>query len=75
MSALGNFEHDARTNGILLDTNLLVLLMVGLVNRDRMASFKRTSHYTAADWDLLAGILERVPRRYVIPHALSEVNG
>jgi predicted nucleic acid-binding protein len=51
-----------------------VLLVVGSVNRDRIPRFKRTSSYTSADWDLLTGILEQIPRRYSIAHVLAEVS-
>src|SRR5262249_2597809 len=44
------------------------------VNRDRIPYFKRTRNYTPADWDLLAGILEQIPRRYSIAHILAEVS-
>lgn len=53
MSDLHDFDRNVRANGILIDTNLLVLLIVYFVNRDRIARFKRTTGYSAADWDLL----------------------
>ena len=59
MTELDRFDQNARNRGVLIDTNLLVLLIVGLVNPLRIARFKRTSHYNFADWDLLTGILER----------------
>jgi len=74
MTAFERFDRNARSNGILIDTNLLVLLVVGSVNRDRIPRFKRTSSYTPADWDLLTGILEQIPRRYSIAHVLAEVS-
>jgi len=74
MTAFERFDQNARSNGILIDTNLLVLLVVGSVNRDRIPRFKRTSNYTPADWDLLMGILEQIPRRYSIAHVLAEVS-
>ena len=74
MTALGDFDRNARTNGLLVDTNLLVLLIVGFVNRDRVSRFKRTTDYSPADWDLLTGILEQISERYTIPHVLSEVS-
>jgi hypothetical protein len=39
--------------GLLVDTNLLVLLTVGTVNRNRIDTFKRTRQYSQADYDLL----------------------
>lgn len=74
MTEFDRFDQNARAKGILIDTNLIVLLVVGSVNRDRIPLFKRTSGYTSADWDLLTGILEQIPLRYAIPHILSEVS-
>jgi hypothetical protein len=74
MTDLDRFDRNARVNGILVDTNLLVLLIVGSVNRDRVSRFKRTSGYLSADWDLLIGILEQISRRYTLPHVLAEVS-
>jgi len=74
MAKLDDFGQNARANGILVDTNLLVLLIVGLVNRDRISRFKRTTGYSSADWDLLSGILEQISRRYTLAHVLSEVS-
>lgn len=68
------FDRNARTNGILVDTNLIILLIVGSVNRDRVPRFKRTSGYTPEDRDLLTGILEQVSRRYTLPHVLAQVS-
>jgi len=74
MTDLERFDRIARSRGVLVDTNLLVLLIVGFVNRDRIPLFKRTSKYTPDDWDLLTRILERALRRYSTPHVLAEVN-
>lgn len=74
MTDFERFDQNARSRGILIDTNLLVLFVVGAVNRDRIPRFKRTSSYTSADWDLLTGILEQIPRRYCTPHILAEVS-
>ena len=74
MTEFERFDENARSRGVLIDTNLLVLLVVGSVNRDRIPRFKRTSNYTPADWDLLTGILEQIPYRYAIPHIFAEVS-
>lgn len=74
MSDFVRFDQNTRSRGVLVDTNLLVLLIVGSVNRDRIPHFKRTSQYTQSDWDLLTGILEQIEMRLTIPHVLSEVS-
>lgn len=74
MTEFQQFEQNARLRGVLIDTNLLVLLVVGSVNRDRIPRFKRTANYTPEDWDLLTGILEQISPRYSLPHILAEVS-
>jgi hypothetical protein len=74
MTDAERFDQNARSRGVLIDTNLFVLLIVGLVNRDRIPSFKRTSGYTPADWDLLVGLIEHIPQRYAIAHVFAEAN-
>ena len=60
--------------GLLVDTNLLVLLVVGSVNRDRIETFKRTSKYTKADYDLLTRVLGAFQKIYTVAHVLAEVS-
>ncbi len=74
MTDYERFGRDARSRGVLIDTNLLVLLIVGLVNRDRIPQFKRTSHFSAKDWNVLAAMLDHIPRRYCVAHILAEVS-
>jgi len=59
--------------GLLVDTNLLVLFVVGSVNRDRIETFKRTRKYSKADYDLLIRVLDR-RKIYTVPHVLAEVS-
>lgn len=74
MAALDEFDRNVRENGILIDTNLLVMLVVGSVHRDRISRFKRATGYSAADWDLLIGILEQISKSYTLPHLLAEAS-
>ena len=46
-----------RANGLLLDTNLLVLFLVGRANKRRIADFKRTQAYTVEDYELLESLV------------------
>lgn len=63
-----------RTKGVLIDTNLLVLLTIGLYRRDRIASFKRTRQYTSDDFDLIARLLGCFSRGVTTPNILTEVH-
>ena len=60
--------------GLLVDTNLLVLYVVGTVNRNRIETFKRTRQYTRADYDLLVRVLTNFEPLYTVAHVLAEVS-
>ena len=61
-------------SGLLIDTNLLVLFVVGAVNRKRVESFKRTRQYTAGDFELLLREIGRWQSVHTVPHVLAEVS-
>ncbi len=63
-----------RGRGALFDTNLLVLFLVGTVNRQRIPKFKRTQNFTIDDFDLLIGLIAQVGKLVVTPHVLSQVS-
>jgi predicted nucleic acid-binding protein len=66
---------DVRSAGrLLVDTNLLVLWVVGTVNRNRVETFKRTRRYTKTDYDLLLRVLARFRPLYTVHHVLAEVS-
>ena len=61
--------------GLFIDTNLLVLLIVGSVGRDLIAKHKRLrGAYTAEDYDILVGLLRPVDRVFVTPNTLTEAS-
>jgi len=62
----------ART--LLVDTNLLVLYLVGLLGSESLAAHKRTTSYTLEDFFLLGDILASKTRLVTTPHILSEVS-
>ena len=63
-----------RQAGILVDTNILLLYVVGRVNKQRIARFKRTKQFTPEDYDLLARILNSFQAVVTTPNILTEVN-
>jgi len=70
----GGFWFDpAGVRGLLVDTNLLVLFVVGAVNRDRIEQFQRTRQYTLADYDLLMRVIDRFSRLYRVARVMAEV--
>ena len=60
--------------GLLIDTNLLLLLTVGLLDRGLVPRFHRTRGYTAEDFDLLARFAGLFTRLVVTPQVLAEIS-
>lgn len=58
--------------GLLIDTNLLVLFVVGKVNPARIENFKRTSKYNTGDYQLLVRVMERFTPLYTLAHVMAE---
>ena len=56
-----------------LDANLIVLLIVGAVSRERISQDKRTRRFTPEDYDRLLDLLER-KRVFVTPNTLTEAS-
>jgi len=62
-----------KTKPIITDTSPLLLLLIGLYDKNVIESFKRLSRYDSYDYDLL---LQFITRRKIIvtPQVLSEVS-
>jgi hypothetical protein len=63
-----------RGKGALVDTNLLVLYLVGTLNRRKITEFKRTSNFEISDFDLLSRLIKWFGRLIATPHVLSQVS-
>ncbi len=63
-----------RRKGLLIDSNLLLLLFVGACDRTRINKWKRTKMFTPEDFDLLRGILDRFETFVTTPNILTEVS-
>lgn len=59
---------------LLIDTNLIVLLVVGLADEKAVIHHKRTRAYTIADFRLLTKIISQYSDVGVVPNALSEAS-
>jgi hypothetical protein len=59
---------------IIIDTNLLVLLIVGLTDRSLINKHKRTRTFEPEDFDLLIKILASYEKMLVTPHILTEAS-
>lgn len=63
-----------RSKGILLDTNLLLLYLVGSLDPHLISSFPRTANYSYEDFERLEYFFEYFPRKITTPHILTEVS-
>ena len=61
-------------SGYFIDTNLLVLLVVGSVGRDLIEKHRRLRAYSTDDYEILIDLLDRVQRVYVTPNTLTETS-
>lgn len=59
--------------GILIDTNLLILLLVGSFNENLISNFKRTINYTVEDYKYLKTFLLGFDKHFYTPNILTEI--
>jgi predicted nucleic acid-binding protein len=74
MNPAERWFESSRNSGMLIDTNLLVLFIVGSVNYDRIETFKRTRQYTRQDYELLIRVIDRLNPLYTVAHVMAEVS-
>lgn len=60
--------------GLVIDTNLLLLYLVGLHDPDRIETFKRTRAYSVDDFDLLVYVINQFGRFSTTPNILTEIS-
>jgi hypothetical protein len=63
-----------KNDGIILDSNLLVLWVVGNTAIDYIGSHKNLKNFTKADFDLLFKIVLAAPRVLATPNILTETS-
>jgi hypothetical protein len=61
-------------SSVLIDTNLLLLYLVGSYDPDRISRFKRTSQFVAEDFSTLSAVLGRFRSMLTTPHVLAETS-
>ena len=62
-------------SGIFVDANLLVLLVVGLTDKNLISKHKRVrQRFDAGDFELLCRIVSQYPRLLVTPNTLTEAS-
>lgn len=63
-----------RSRGALIDSNLLLVYLIGRCDPDLIPAFKRTQKFARRDFEILAGIVTYFARIIVTPHILTEVS-
>ena len=63
-----------RRSGYYIDSNLLVLLIVGSEGKDLITKHRRLRKFSAEDFDTLKNIVSEVDRVYVTPNTLTEAS-
>lgn len=61
-------------NELFLDANLLVLLVVGLVDKTKIGKHRRTKEFSQEDYSRLRGLLEGLDSICVTPNTLTEAS-
>lgn len=59
---------------VVIDTNLMVLLIVGSASREYIPKHKHLSGYTVDDFDMLGLLLSEFSDIVLLPHIVSEVS-
>jgi hypothetical protein len=63
-----------RGRELFLDTNLLILYIVGSIDPDLIGRHKRTNQFIPEDYRLLQSVIRRFPRIVTTPNILTEVS-
>jgi rRNA-processing protein FCF1 len=63
-----------RSKGIVVDTNLMLLVAVGSYDHRRISTFKRTQKYNYLIFRLVISVLERFELRYTTPNVVTELD-
>lgn len=63
-----------RSKGVLIDTNLLLLLFVGKLSKSFIKKFKRTDKYTIEDYQILLRFVDEFDKLITTPNIMTEVS-
>ena len=67
-------EQVARSQGIILDSNVALLYVIGLISPNLISKHDRTSGFRPNGFWTLDGIIQRAKALFTIPHTLTEVS-
>ena len=62
------------SSGFLIDANLLILLVVGSVDRDLIPKHRRLRRFAVEDYERLLNLIGHFDRVFVTPNTLTETS-
>ena len=74
MNEIDQLIAEHRGGQLLVDTNLLILCLVGRTNPRRIEAFERTSAFAIADYEILEILIAQFQQIVTTPHILTEVS-
>jgi len=69
INVINNYKKDR----LIVDSNLVILLLIGNFDRNKILKFKRTNMFVAEDYDLLVSIIRKFSEIIVTPNIFTEV--
>lgn len=66
--------HSHKNSGVIIDSNLLLLLFLAGYDRRQISTNSRLADFTEDDYDLLVQMLKPVRRPVTTPNILTEVS-
>ena len=63
-----------RRQGIMIDTNLLLMLVIGDTDESVIRTFKRTQRFSPDDYHVLQNVITRFDQQITTSHILTEVS-
>lgn len=70
---LVNLVRKYRKNGVIVDTNLLLVLLAGNVQRGLVGKVARTDEYTVADYEMITNLLVEFDSLILVSPVLTEI--
>ncbi len=63
-----------KRNGVLVDTNILLLYIVGSLDISLIRNFKRTANFSEKDFEIVSKFIDYFDLKITTPHVLTEVS-
>lgn len=67
---IAKYKH----KGVLIDTNLLLVYLIGTIDKNLIENFKRTTKYIKEDYDVLDAFISNFESIITTPNIMTEVN-